>query len=243
MKRHGIIVALFLFSCGFLLLAGCSSTDPMAFSQQEYAQTLGKNRAKFYRGTPKVDSTCVKEAIWDRCDVYKTQVVAQNDYSDSTKPAEAEFQCMWDDSFYYCYASIRDSAVDCENPNTLAYQNDGVEFYIDENDSAILSYDKDDCQLRITVNDSLSVGPTAPEGRPYLSKFKAFAKIVPGFGYVVVAAVPFRHSYPKVGTVFGFDIQVNDARDGIRLGQTCFNQADNTGWQKSDVFGVGICYP
>ncbi len=56
-------------------------------------------------------------------------------------------------------------------------------------------------------------------------------------GYVVEMAIPWKSVTPEAWETIGFDIQINDARDGARHGVAAWNDYTGGGWQDPSVFG------
>jgi endo-1,4-beta-xylanase len=56
-------------------------------------------------------------------------------------------------------------------------------------------------------------------------------------GYVVEAAVALNTITPSVGSLFGFDLQVNDATAGVRTGATTWQDPTGAGYLNTARWG------
>ena len=50
--------------------------------------------------------------------------------------------------------------------------------------------------------------------------------------------IPFRTITPKADMQIGFDAQINDAKDGIRISVANWNDVSGNGYQDTSVFGT-----
>ncbi len=137
------------------------------------------------------------------------------------------FGLMWDDEYLYVGVDVEDSFLFFENEGSI--DNDCIEFYIDGDNSKKSPYDDNDAQFCYVPNIKHYLA-----GDVY--KFKITEK-----GYSMEARFKLSDFgiTPKVGTVFGFEIdccdndqlQMTGKRDGV-LG---FN-ADSDSWRDTSKF-------
>lgn len=181
-------------------------------------------RTQASKGTPVVDGTV--DAIWTRAKAIPTEVVTQGD-----RAATGSFRVLWDEAYLYVLAEVKDATLDDTSPNV--YEQDSVEVFVDQNNHKTEGYETDDGQFRVNFKNLVSFN-----GNPGAqSRFKSVAKPVAG-GYLVEMAIPFTELTPRVGTVIGFDAQVNDGTAGKRTGIRNFNDSTNSGWQSTLGYGL-----
>lgn len=181
-------------------------------------------RTQAAKGTPLVDGTV--DAVWTRAKAIPTEVVTQGD-----RAATGSFRVLWDETYLYVLAEVKDSTLDDTSPNV--YEQDSVEVFVDQNNHKTEGYETDDGQFRVNFKNLVSFN-----GNPGAqSRFKSAAKPIAG-GYLVEMAIPFTELTPRVGTVIGFDAQVNDGTAGKRTGIRNFNDSSNSGWQSTLGYGL-----
>lgn len=181
------------------------------------------------KGTPIIDGEV--DDIWADANEISTDVITAG-----TKPAKATVKTLWDENYLYVLAYVEDNNLSdaAENP----WEQDSIEFFIDENNGRTAEYEYDDAQYRVNYNNVQSYGANC-----LADKFVTVTKFVYGgetvTGYLVEAAVPFKT--PKsAGHIMGFDVQVNDDSDanGVRDGMSNWNDATGVGYKNTEAFGL-----
>lgn len=176
------------------------------------------------QGTPVIDGE--KDPIWEKANAISTTKVVIGDRNVAT----GNFRTMWDQDYLYVYGEIKDPLLSATNPNP--WEQDSVEFFIDQKFDRTPFYEDDDTQYRVNYKNEKTFGSVV------VPNFKTSTKVVPG-GYVVEAAIPLDKIPVKIGALIGFDIQINDDDGkGQRTGQCNWNDSSGTGWQSTAVFGV-----
>ncbi len=188
----------------------------------------GVREGKALFGTPVVDGKI--DDIWKNVPAMMTdrQVEDENSLTDGQTISRASIKCLWDDGHLYCLAEVKDDNISGE-----AYEDwdqDSVEFFIDENMAKSGSYDDDDAQYRTTAAGVESCGESS-NGDNYTSKVSK----VDG-GYIVEASIKLK---TKAGKKIGFDAQVNnDPGSGSRGSIAKWNDTTNETYQSLDDIGV-----
>ena len=182
------------------------------------------------KGTPTIDGE-IDEA-WENANEISTDIITAG-----TEPAKATVKIMWDENYLYVLAEVKDSVL-CdasENP----WEQDSIEFFVDENNGRTAEYEADDAQYRVNYNNVQSFSANCVE-----DKFVTVTKVVYAddvvSGYLVEAAVPFSTIKGKPGHIMGFDLQVNDDAnaDGVRDGMSNWNDATGVGYKNTEAFGL-----
>lgn len=143
----------------------------------------------------------------------------------------ANAKVLWDDDNLYVYATIKDAALDKTGAQT--HEQDSLEVFIDEDNGKTASYGEDDKQYRINYNNEQSFN-----GKKCLAEnVKSATKTIDG-GYVVEAAFKWTDIKPANGTKIGLELQINDAKDGKRIGTLSWYDETGMGWSGSNVYGT-----
>ncbi|HAD65615.1 MAG TPA: carbohydrate-binding protein [Roseburia sp.] len=145
--------------------------------------------------------------------------------------ASANAKVLWDDDNLYVYAIIKDAALDKTGAQT--HEQDSLEVFIDEDNGKTASYGEDDKQYRINYENEQSFN-----GKKCLAEnVKSATKTIDG-GYVVEAAFKWTDIKPANGTKIGLEFQINDAKDGKRIGTLSWYDETGMGWSGSNVYGT-----
>ena len=108
-----------------------------------------------------------------------------------------------------------------------------IDFMIDEDNGKTASYGEDDKQYRINYNNEQSFN-----GKKCLAEnVKSATKTIDG-GYVVEAAFKWTDIKLANGTKIGLEFQINDAKDGKRIGTLSWYDETGMGWSGSNVYGT-----
>lgn len=145
--------------------------------------------------------------------------------------ASANAKVLWDDDNLYVYATVNDAVLDKTGAQT--HEQDSLEVFIDEDNGKTASYGEDDKQYRINYNNGQSFN-----GKKCLAEnVKSATKTIDG-GYVVEAAFKWTDIKPANGTKIGLELQINDAKDGKRIGTLSWYDETGMGWSGSNVYGT-----
>lgn len=136
--------------------------------------------------------------------VLEGTINSQNDLS-------AIFQIQWDNNYLYALVEVQDDNL--INDSTNAYQDDGIEIYLDGGNEKANTYDQNDHQLMFKYNDNNVYewpnGLINPAGI-------VFAQTVSATSYTMEIRIPwsFIEANPTEGTPIGIDVHINDDDDG-----------------------------
>ena len=145
--------------------------------------------------------------------------------------ASANAKVLWDDDNLYVYATVKDAVLDKTGAQT--HEQDSLEVFIDEDNGKTASYGEDDKQYRINYNNEQSFN-----GKKCLAEnVKSATKTIDG-GYVVEAAFKWTDIKSANGTKIGLEFQINDAKDGKRIGTLSWYDETGMGWSGSNVYGT-----
>ncbi|MFO7869153.1 MAG: glycoside hydrolase family 9 protein [Bacteroidales bacterium] len=148
----------------------------------------------------------------------------------------AEWSGMWDDDNVYVFISITDDALYNDSGETW-YEDDGVELFIDGDNSKATSYDNNDFQWGFIWGESLYAGgnnsANSTTGIEYTINETTN-------GYDVEISIPWTTIgvSPVIGNFIGFDIAINDDDDGAgRENKIAWNMTSDDGWENPSVLG------
>ena len=181
------------------------------------------------KGTPIIDGEV--DEIWANANEISTELITAG-----TKPSKATVKTLWDENYLYVLAYVEDNNLcdAAENP----WEQDSIEFFIDENNGRTAEYEDDDAQYRVNYNNVQSYGANC-----LADKFVTATKLMYDgetvIGYIVEAAVPFKTA-KGAGQIMGFDVQVNDDSngDGVRDGMSNWSDATGVGYKNTEAFGL-----
>jgi len=138
----------------------------------------------------------------------------------------------------YIYATIFDDVLLRDSPN--AWEDDGLEVYIDGGHEQSMSYDANDHHLIFKLTDPNTVyyhsaGTTNPAGVEFsLSS-------APGVSYVElkIHIIDFIGTYVQEYTNIGIDLHVNDDDDGgLRDTKISWHSNTDNAWNNPSLFGT-----
>lgn len=198
-------------------------TGKQESSSKYYAvATMKPGIEKIPYGTISVDTDA--DAAWDNAVNIPLTI-------NKGSEASANAKVLWDDDNLYVYATVNDAALDKTGAQT--HEQDSLEVFIDEDNGKTASYGEDDKQYRINYNNEQSFN-----GKKCLAEnVKSATKTIEG-GYVVEAAFKWTDIKPANGTKIGLELQINDAKDGKRIGTLSWYDETGMGWSGSNVYGT-----
>ncbi len=201
---------------------------PVAALAQE-ANKRQQTKAQF--GQVSIDGS-VDEA-WERAETTRVdRPVKAFSKIDTTNTATAELKFLWDDKHLFILAEIDDSQLNGNHP--APWEQDSVEFFVDETMQRSKNYEADDGQYRVSFKGLVSYGQSTN------GKMRAAAKRTEE-GYRVEAAIAWQKIKPHDGKKIGFEAQVNDdAGAGRRQAVVKWNEASDNSWRDTSGFGTLI---
>jgi len=148
----------------------------------------------------------------------------------------ADFHIQWDNNYLYVFGNVQDDNL--INDSAAAYQDDGLEVYIDGGNEQVTTYDANDHQLMFRVNDNdvhhWSGGQVNPAG-------VTFAQTTTDTGYAMEIRIAwsFIGVSPVDGMPVGIDIHVNDDDDGSdRDKKMSWNAPTDQAWNNPSLFNT-----
>lgn len=148
------------------------------------------------------------------------------------------WKALWDAQNLYVLVDVTDDAVSF-NEKQPWYSQDGIEIYVDADDSKKKSYDYvNDYQLAFLSNGSLNFGQNSAR-----KDIVPNSKVVKtAAGYRLEAALPWAtilgHA-PSVHDLIGFDVHIADNEDGEHWeGKKSWFTKTNSSWLDPSLFGT-----
>ncbi|WP_422615021.1 endo-1,4-beta-xylanase [Cohnella caldifontis] len=196
--------------------------DPDKFIAEHPPETTEASQATAMYGTPVVDGTV--DGVWS-----KAAEIPIERYQTAWQGASGTAKALWDDQNLYVLIQVGDEQLDKASVNP--WEQDSVEIFLDQNNGKTSFYQEDDGQYRVNFDNETSFNP-AGIADGFVSAVK-----VSGTNYTVEAKIPLKSVAPAIGKKLGFDVQINDAKNGARQSVAAWNDTTGTGYQDTSVFG------
>ncbi len=190
-----------------------------------YAEMEMKPFLFIQKGTAQIDAD---SSEWN--DVPKIQLEVKS--SDSME-ASAEARVMWDAQNLYVLIDVTDPHLDKKSEQT--HEQDSVEIFIDELNEKADAFDDNDKQYRINYENEQSFNGETCKAENIESKVTVTDK-----GYLIEAAIKWTTLEPAAGRMIGIDLQINDGKDGARIGTANWYDATGNGWSNPSVYGMAV---
>lgn len=155
--------------------------------------------------------------------------------SSSALTTTAETKVSWDADNLYVMLDVTDDALD--DTASDAYQQDSTEIFIDELNEKSGSFDDNDKQYRVSYKNRQTFNGTSCKAENIVSATKEKED---GKGYYIETAIKWTALSPEAGKLIGLDVQINDAKDGSRLGTLNWYDASGNGYQNPSVYGTAV---
>ncbi|MDC3415813.1 endo-1,4-beta-xylanase [Aquibacillus salsiterrae] len=196
--------------------------DPEAFITDNQPAEIETKQLTAAFGTPTIDGTV--DSVWANA----TEIPVDQ-YQMAWQGATGTAKALWDSENLYVLVNVSDSQLD--KTNTNAWEQDSVEVFLDQNNGKTSSYQGDDGQYRVNFDNETSFNPTS------IAEGFESATSVSGTNYTVEMKIPLSDVSPKNGSTLGFDVQINDAKDGSRQSVATWNDPTGSAYQDTSVFG------
>jgi len=206
--------------------------DPVIFTGQPGAsQTLGNDICKT-TNPPNMDDL---SSEWSQTRYALTNQLRGS--FNSLNDLSADFQIQWDNNYLYVFGNVQDDNL--VNDSEAAYQDDGIEVYIDGGNERSNTYDSNDHQLMFRVNDSnvhyWSGGEQVTPDDVYFKQKGTDTS----YSMEIRIAWSFIGVNPANGMPVGIDIHVNDDDDGgTRDKKISWNAELDEAWNNPTHFGT-----
>lgn len=197
--------------------------DPDTFMKEHAPDSSEANQATARYATPVIDGTV--DAVWN-----ETAGIPINRYQMAWQGATGTAKALWDDEHLYVLVQVSDSQLDKASANV--WEQDSVEIFLDQNNGKTSFYQDDDGQFRINYDNETSFNP------PSLEDGFVSATQVSGTNYTVEVKIPLTAVTPGNDKKLGFDIQINDAKDGARQSVAAWNDTTGNGYMDTSIYGV-----
>lgn len=199
-------------------------------SSDSFGKLVLRPFANIAKGTVTVDG--VEEGEWDKAQELELTVVN----AEGGKPeASAVAKALWDENALYVLMKVTDPNLDASAAE--AYIQDSVEVFIDEKNDKANGYESDDKQYRVSFENNRSFNGENCKEEYITSQVK-----LTDDGYVVEMAIAWSEIQPKAGDFIGFEVQINDCKNGGRLGMLNWYDTTNTCWSTAASFGTARLY-
>ncbi|MBK8805207.1 MAG: hypothetical protein IPO21_00595 [Bacteroidales bacterium] len=151
----------------------------------------------------------------------------------------AKWSAIWDNTNLYIVVQVTDNNLQNDSGDNW-WDDDGVEIFIDGNNSKGSSYDnQNDFQWGFNYkSDVIRTGGSNPSNSTAGIQFKIVTNAT---GYTLEVAIPWTtiKLSPTVGATLGIDIAINDDDGGSsRENKIAWNATEDNGWQNPSVFGA-----
>jgi len=178
-------------------------------------------------GSPYVDG------VIDDC--WKNAKVIVPDIYSAASDVKVKHRIMWDDNALYFLTEVQDSNLD--KVNTTSYQQDSVEYFLDELYDKASGYQPDDLHYRVNF-ENMRTTDSGDSKRFYtrtqLTKDASGATT----GYIAEACIVWADAtVPANGLEMGADLQINEAKNGSRAATITVFDTTGNAFQYPNVFG------
>ncbi|WP_342481369.1 endo-1,4-beta-xylanase [Paenibacillus sp. FSL L8-0340] len=197
--------------------------NPGKFMEEHKPDSTGANQSTAVYASPVVDGTV--DAVWS-----KAAELPVNRYQIAWQGAAGVAKTLWDDQNLYVLIQVSDAQLDKSSKNV--WEQDSVEIFLDENNGKTTFYQDDDGQFRVNFDNGTSFNPAGIAGG-----FESSTKVT-GTNYTVEVKIPFKKISASNDKKIGFDVQINDAKDGARQSVAAWNDTTGNGYQDTSVYGV-----
>ncbi len=183
-----------------------------------------------------VDGT--PESSWDAAEAYDIAKKVKPTITDSAD-LSANWRAQWDEQNLYFFISVTDDSKQHDSPNW--YNDDGVEIYLDADNSKDGDYGANDYQIVVEYNGQDIYDTKGNLGAGAIAKVVDTDK-----GYDVEVALPWTalKVSPAPGNFLGLDVHVIDDDDGGNVdGKLAwFADVDNS-YRNTTLFGTIVLAP
>ncbi|MNO41731.1 Endo-1,4-beta-xylanase A precursor [compost metagenome] len=197
--------------------------DPAKFMEEHQPDSTDANQSTANYATPVVDGTV--DTIWSNA-----AELPVNRYQMAWQGAGGVAKTLWDDQNLYVLIQVSDAQLDKSSANV--WEQDSVEIFLDENNGKTTFYQDDDGQFRVNFDNEATFNPAGiAEG------FQSATKVA-GTNYTIEMKIPFKQITASNDKKIGFDVQINDGKDGARQSVAAWNDTTGNGYQDTSVYGV-----
>ncbi|RAP74896.1 endo-1,4-beta-xylanase [Paenibacillus montanisoli] len=197
--------------------------NPDKYMQEHPPVLANANQSTSAFATPIVDGTV--DAVWSG-----TPEMPISRYQTAWQGASGVAKALWDQQNLYVLIQVSDAQLD--NGSVNPWEQDSVEIFLDQNNAKTSFYQDDDGQYRVNFANAASFNPSS------IADGFASATKVTGTNYTVEVKIPLKSLTPANGKKLGFDVQINDGKDGARQSVAAWNDTTGNGYMDTSGFGV-----
>jgi len=175
------------------------------------------------------------DGCWAKAQAYALEHNFYDSVADESD-CSASFKTLCDKDNLYVLVEVADDEL-CNDSSEFWYD-DGVEIFVDADNSRSGSYGDNDCQYYFHWHPASPVMGESKHGKTDGVEF-AFARTDDGYRLEVRFPWNVLGAKPSPGTSIGFDVQVNDDDGGgERDSKLAWNAVEDDAWQNTGAFGV-----
>ena len=174
------------------------------------------------------------EELWSCAKDYQIKNAMYSSLS-GAGDCEGHFKAMWDPDNLYLLVEVADDSL--INDGGDWYKNDGIEIYIDSDNSKSESYGNNDFQFHLDWDKNR---PTMAEMKHNATQGVQYTMITTQTGYRAELKIPWSTLQAKAsaGMVIGFDVHVNDDDNGgDRESKLLWYGKEDDAWTNPQAFG------
>ena len=195
--------------------------DPESFLGSYVPEEVVYKEGVAEYGTPIVDGDI--DEVWS-----KALDLEISQYQLAWQGAVGKAKVLWDQGYLYVLVRVTDNNLDLASTNP--WEQDSVEIFVDQNNGKTSSYEEDDCQYRVNFQNESSFNPSKPHG------FESAVSRIDN-QYIVEVRIPLTAGTPENEMMIGFDVQINDAKEGQRQSVATWNDLKGIAYMDTSVFG------
>lgn len=178
--------------------------------------------AQSIKGTARIDGQM--ESEWEKAKPFAVELTNNN------SKATAQARSMWTDDSLLLFIDVTDPLLKSDDPQP--WLQDSIEIFIDENHQRTSTYQYDDAQYRINIDNVATFAGNASPSRLE----SAVVRTEKGYRMEVKIALP--ELRPNTDSVIGLDIQVNDDQGEGVHSTAKWNDPTNDSWRNTSQFGI-----
>ncbi len=205
---------------------GKTQTHPNKISWKKFKGT----KIFYVSPPPKIDGEWDEQ--WGRTE----QLPLNNNISGSIRDEadlSAWFSARWDWEHLYFYMEIKDDSLSVNS--SVDYLNDGLELYLDTDNSKSKFYGNDEYQLRFVLGGNNLYADIGAHFEGARIEQRSQSE-----GYTLEIAIPWKslNGMPSVDQLLGLDVHINDNDSNTRNGKISWFSSSDNAYQSPANFGT-----
>ncbi|MBN1782494.1 T9SS type A sorting domain-containing protein [bacterium] len=181
------------------------------------------------------------DEIYFSASTERTVMLNQDDAAppDSYLDLFGSCRMLWDADNLYVFYKVVDDEISSSSANS--YENDSIEYFFDgDNSKVVEAFDGvDDVQVRIEYKDADVADMDSPPDGCAFAVADWENPAGDAFGYIIEASFPLAsvNIDPSEGTVFGWELQINDRDNEARENMYRWYGISNDAWHWAHIWG------